>query len=83
MFNASEMVAQIREVEALGKDLFVVGKVPGLPALLRLRLASPRFPMSVPPPSPHSSSRARTVRGFSLLSTFCLPVLLRLESFGS
>jgi Kef-type K+ transport system membrane component KefB len=33
VFNASEMVAQIREVEALGKDLFVVGKVPGLPAL--------------------------------------------------
>ena len=27
------MVAHIREVEALGKDLFVVGKVPGLPAL--------------------------------------------------
>ncbi|PUZ43493.1 hypothetical protein GQ55_8G014300 [Panicum hallii var. hallii] len=33
VFNASEMVAQIQEVEALGKDLFVVGKVPGLPAL--------------------------------------------------
>ncbi|KAJ1273905.1 hypothetical protein BS78_05G020800 [Paspalum vaginatum] len=33
VFNASEMVAQVREVEALGKDLFVVGKVPGLPAL--------------------------------------------------
>jgi hypothetical protein len=34
VFNASEMVAQIREVEALGKDLFVVvGKVPVLPAL--------------------------------------------------
>ncbi|XP_066383151.1 uncharacterized protein [Miscanthus floridulus] len=51
----------MREVEALGKDLFLVGKVPGLPALLRLRLASPRFPMPAPPPpSPHSSSRART-----------------------
>ncbi|PVH61326.1 hypothetical protein PAHAL_3G011800 [Panicum hallii] len=33
VFNASEMVAQIQEVEALGKDLFVVGKVPGLLAL--------------------------------------------------
>nr|CAB3463059.1 unnamed protein product [Digitaria exilis] len=33
VFNAGEMVAQVREVEALGKDLFVVGKVPGLPAL--------------------------------------------------
>jgi hypothetical protein len=34
VFNASEMVAQIREVEALGKDLFVVvGKVPVPPAL--------------------------------------------------
>jgi len=27
--SASEMVAQTREVEVLGKDLFVVGKVPG------------------------------------------------------
>ncbi|RCV36780.1 hypothetical protein SETIT_8G008800v2 [Setaria italica] len=33
VFNASEMVAQVREVEALGKDLFVVGKTPGLPGL--------------------------------------------------
>ncbi|KAG2559726.1 hypothetical protein PVAP13_8KG038980 [Panicum virgatum] len=33
VFNASEMVTQIQEVEALGKDLFVVGKLPGLPAL--------------------------------------------------
>ena len=33
VFNASEMVAQVQEVEAVGKDLFVVGKVPGLPAL--------------------------------------------------
>ncbi|XP_062183170.1 cation/H(+) antiporter 15-like [Phragmites australis] len=33
VFNASEMVAQIREVEASGKDLLVVGKVPGLSAL--------------------------------------------------
>ncbi|CAN6336535.1 unnamed protein product [Urochloa humidicola] len=33
VFNASEMVAQVREVEALGKDLFVVGKAPGLPGL--------------------------------------------------
>ena len=30
-------------MEALGKDLFVVGKVPGLPVLLRLCLASPRL----------------------------------------
>jgi Kef-type K+ transport system membrane component KefB len=33
VFNAGEMVAQVREVEALGKDLFVVGKTPGLPGL--------------------------------------------------
>ncbi|TKV98966.1 hypothetical protein SEVIR_8G008200v4 [Setaria viridis] len=33
VFNASEMVAQVREVEALGKNLFVVGKTPGLPGL--------------------------------------------------
>ncbi|GJN17286.1 hypothetical protein PR202_gb04341 [Eleusine coracana subsp. coracana] len=33
VFNASEMVAQIRELEAAGKDLLVVGKVPGLSAL--------------------------------------------------
>ncbi|CAO2165956.1 unnamed protein product [Urochloa humidicola] len=33
VFNASEMVAQVREVDALGKDLFVVGKLPGLPGL--------------------------------------------------
>jgi len=37
-------------VEALGKDLFVVGKVPGLPALLHLRLASPR-PLLLPMPA--------------------------------
>jgi len=36
-------------VEALGKDLFVVGKVPGLPALLRLRLAYPK-PLLLPMP---------------------------------
>ncbi|TVU50649.1 hypothetical protein EJB05_02028, partial [Eragrostis curvula] len=35
VFNASEMVAQIRELveAAAGKDLLLVGKVPGLPAL--------------------------------------------------
>jgi Kef-type K+ transport system membrane component KefB len=33
VFNAGEMVAQVREVEALGKDLFVVGRTPGLPGL--------------------------------------------------
>lgn len=33
VFNANEMVAQIRELEAAGKDLLVVGKVPGLSAL--------------------------------------------------
>jgi hypothetical protein len=35
-------------LEALGKDHFIMGKVPGLPVRLRLRLASPRpllFPM--------------------------------------
>jgi len=34
MFNARDMVAQIREVEALGKDLLTVGKEPRLLALL-------------------------------------------------
>jgi hypothetical protein len=29
VFNANEMVAEIRNVEAAGKDLFVVGKTPG------------------------------------------------------
>jgi hypothetical protein len=33
VFKASEMVARVREVEALGKDLFVVGKTSGLPGL--------------------------------------------------
>lgn len=33
VFNASEMVAEIRNVEASGKDLFVVGKVPGASGL--------------------------------------------------
>jgi len=36
-------------VEAQGKDLFVVGKVPGLPALLRLHLA---YPKPLLPPMP-------------------------------
>ncbi|KAL6653480.1 hypothetical protein ACP70R_009058 [Stipagrostis hirtigluma subsp. patula] len=33
VFDAGEMVAGIREVEAAGKDLMVVGKTPGLSAL--------------------------------------------------
>ncbi|KAL6906019.1 hypothetical protein ACP4OV_003620 [Aristida adscensionis] len=33
VFNAGEMVAGIREVEAAGKDLLVVGQTPGLSAL--------------------------------------------------
>ncbi|KAL5199225.1 hypothetical protein ABZP36_020428 [Zizania latifolia] len=33
VFNANEMVAEIQIVEAMGKDLFVVGKVPGATAL--------------------------------------------------